>query len=86
MKKLLTILLSLVLVFCFISCSQPSDNPEVEQSNFPPINVQSVKKDPNVPASFTAVLEDNDAKLIIHLYKQLNQTRGGLVSQTNDPA
>ena len=32
------------------------------------------------------IISKNDAKLIIHLYKQLNQTRGGLVSQTNDPA
>ena len=70
MKKLLTILLSLVLVFCFISCSQPSNNPEDVQSNIPPINVQSVAKDPNVPASFTAVLEDNDAKLIIDVFNE----------------
>ena len=76
MKKLLTILLSLVLVFCFISCSQPSDNPEVEQSNFPPINVQSVKKDPNVPASFTAVLEGNDAKMIIDVIEDFFASGG----------
>lgn len=59
MKKLLTILLSLVLVFCFISCSQPSNNPEDQ-----PLNVPSIEKDPNVPASFTAKLEENDAKMI----------------------
>ena len=76
MKKLLTFLLSLVLVFCFISCSQPSDNPEVEQSNFPPINVQSVKKDPNVPASFTAVLEGNDAKMIIDVIEEFFASGG----------
>lgn len=65
MKKLFTILLSLVLVFCFISCDQPSNSPKDEPSNVPPIDVPSIEEDPNVPDSSKFVkLEEDDASKI----------------------
>lgn len=69
MKKLFTILLSLVLVFCFISCDQPSNSPKDEPSNVPPIDVPSIEEDPNVPDSSKFVkLEDDDANMILSVF------------------
>ena len=69
MKKLFTILLSLVLVFCFISCDQPSNSPKDEPSNVPPIDVPSIEEDPNAPDSSKFVkLEEDDASMILSVF------------------
>ena len=62
MKKYLAILLSLALVFCFISCDGSTKTPDGSNgssSNKPSLSIPVVPEDPNVPNKSKFVDADN---------------------------
>lgn len=85
MKKAIAILLSLILVFCFVSCDNSAKTPDGSSdgsSNKPSTSIPTVQEDPNVPPSseFKDAVTD-DFTNIINLLSAVRDAKGTYSSE-----